>query len=314
MPYGKSVRIFLPDSTVTGIRHAEIVNRTGHTLACPRNRLEELKAWPETSKPGIYFLFEARLGDSKPISYIGESENVADRLLAHDRKKDFWNDAVIFTSKDENLTKSHIKYLESRLEALARSADRYELQNGNTPTLSSLPRAEREAMDELIEDIRLVLGTLGYPILEPLIKAKTDSVATSDISTAVSPISGQELELIFKVHNFVAHGVRTDEGFVLKKGSMASKIDSDSASRKIVKMKGQLAADGRLIDKGDHFLLSEDILMSSPSYAAVLIAGTARSGPQSWFAADGRSLKAIEDAAAELASSPGAAQSAPLFE
>jgi hypothetical protein len=165
MPYGKSVRIFLPDSTVSGIRHAEIVNRTGHTLACPRNRLADLKDWPETSKPGVYFLFEARLGDSKPLAYIGESENVSERLISHDRKKDFWNDVVIFTSKDENLTKSHIKYMESKLEGLAKAADRYELENGNTPTLSSLPRAEREAMNELIEDIRLVLGTLGYPIL-----------------------------------------------------------------------------------------------------------------------------------------------------
>ena len=75
MPYGKSVRIFLPDATVAGIRHAEIVNRTGQTVACPRARLDELKQWPETAKPRIYLLFEARLGDSKPLAYIGESEN-----------------------------------------------------------------------------------------------------------------------------------------------------------------------------------------------------------------------------------------------
>jgi len=106
MPYGKSVRIFLPDATVTGIRHAEIVNRTGQTVACPRARLDELKHWPETAKPGVYFLFEARLGDSKPLAYIGESENVADRLLTHDRKKEFWNDVVVFSSKDDNLTQS----------------------------------------------------------------------------------------------------------------------------------------------------------------------------------------------------------------
>lgn len=108
-------------------------------MACPRARLDELKHWPETVKPGIYFLFEARLGDSKPLFYIGESENVADLLLTQDRKKDFWNDVVVFTSKDENLTKSHIKYLESRLEASVKAADRYELENGNTPTLSCLP-------------------------------------------------------------------------------------------------------------------------------------------------------------------------------
>lgn len=302
MPYGKTVRIFLPDATVAGIRHAEIVNRTSHTLACPRSRLEELKNWPETAKPGVYLLFEARLGDSKPLAYIGESENVAERLLDHDRKKEFWNDVVVFTSKDENLTKSHVKYLESRLERLARSAGRYELENGNKPTASSLPRAEREAMDELIEDIRLVLGTLGYPILEPLVPSRDAALKGESADSANPLVVEAALELTFKVHQLVAHAVRTDEGFVLKRGSMASKTDSDSASRKIVKYKEKLVADGRLSDQGDHYLLNEDVLMSSPSYAAVLIAGTARSGPQSWFADDGRSLKAIEDAAADLAS------------
>ena len=260
----------------------------------PPTRLDELKQWPETAKPGIYFLFEARLGDSKPLAYIGESENVADRLLTHDRKKEFWNDVVVFTSKDENLTKSHIKYLESRLETLAKSADRYELENGNTPTLSSLPRAERDAMDELLEDIRLVLGTLGYPILEPLIQPKIAPSIDNAIST-LGRLANDELS--FTVHKLAARGVRTNEGFVIKKGSTASKTNSDSVSGKIVKMKEQLLADGRLVDVGEHLILSEDILMSSSSYAAALIAGTARSGPQSWFAQNGKSLKDLEDLA-----------------
>lgn len=291
MQFGKSIRIFLPDATVTGIRHAEILNRTGQAIAFPRSRLEELKKWPETVKPGVYFLFEARLGDSKPMAYIGESENVAERLLAHDRKKDFWNEVVIFSNKDDNLSKSHIKYLESRLESLAKTADRYELENGYSPTQSSLSRSERHAMEELLEDIRLFLGTLGYPILEPLIKSNlTDQ---EPVQNSLS--SG---ELTFTVHKLVAKGVQSDEGFVLKKGSTASKTNTDSLNGKLVKLKEQLVADGRLVSESDHFLLSEDILMSSSSYAAALIAGTARSGPQSWYTVDGKSLKELEDQAA----------------
>lgn len=295
MPYGKSVRIFLPDASVSGIRHAEIVNRTGQTVACPRTRLDDLKLhWPETAKPGVYLLFEARLGDTKPLAYIGESENVAERLVNHDRKKEFWNDVVIFTSKDENLTKSHIKYLESRLEELAKIADRYELENGNTPPRSSLPRAERDAMEELLEDLRLVLGTLGYPILEPLIQLKP-AAASGAQNPASTHLSGEELS--FTVHKLCARGEQTDMGFVLKKGSTASKINSDSLNRKIAKLKEQLLADGRLLDKGDHLLLTEDFLMSSSSYAAALIAGTSRSGPQSWFTGSGKSLKEVEETA-----------------
>ena len=294
MPFGKSVRIFLPDAAVTGMRHAEILNRTGQAIACPRSRLEELKNWPEASKPGVYFLFEARLGDSKPSAYIGESENVAERLLQHDRKKEFWNEAVIFSSKDDNLSKAHIKYLESRLESLATLADRYKIENENSPTLSTLPRAEREAMEELLEDIRLVLGTLGYPVLEPLIPKLTPTSPTPTPTPTPAATGG---ELVFTVHKLVAHGVQTDEGFVLKKGSTASKTNSDSLNTRLAKLKEQLISDGRMLDETDHYRLTEDILMSSSSYAAALIAGTARSGPQSWFDANGKSLKELEDMA-----------------
>lgn len=297
MPIGKSIRIYLADSTVAGIRYAELVNWTGQAVACPRNRLGELVAWPETSKPGVYLLFEARLGDAKPQAYIGESENVAERLTTHDRLKEFWNEVVIFTSKDENLTKAHVKYLESTLAEIATQADRYALQNGNTPTESSLPRADRDAMTEFMHNLRMVLGTLGYPILEPLLRRATSVPESQPLASASLAEKSKEIELVFRVNNLVAHGALTDEGFVLKKDSQVSRTNTDSAAPRMVKLKEQLLADGRLRIEGDHLVVAENILISSSSYAAVLVAGTSRSGPQSWIAPDGRTLKSIEDAA-----------------
>jgi hypothetical protein len=245
----------------------------------------------------VYLLFEARLGDSKPLAYIGESENVTERLTTHDRLKEFWNEVVIFTSKDENLTKAHVKFLEATLVGLTRRADRYELENGNTPPESSLPRADRDAMAEFTENIRMVLGTLGYPILEPLLKA-VPPVAEGAISSPQEfAKSFSAVDLTFKVNNLTAHGTLTDEGFVLKKGSQVSRSNTDSAVQRVVKLKEQLVADGRLLPQGDHLVMQEDFLLSSSSYAAVMVAGTSRSGPQSWISSDGRTLKSIEDAA-----------------
>jgi hypothetical protein len=297
MPFGKSIRVFLADSTVSGVRYAELVNWTGQAIACPRNRLGELASWPEASKPGVYVLFEARLGDSKPLAYIGESENVAERLTGHDRAKDFWNEVVIFTSKDENLTKAHVKFLESTLVGLAKRADRYELENGNTPTESSLPRADRDAMAEFVENLRMVLGTLGYPILEPLLRESLPQAMSLLPSTPTA--SKASVELVFRVNNLTAYGATTDEGFVLKQNSQLSRSNTDSAAVKIVSLKEQLLADGRLRPEADHLVLLEDLLVSSSSYAAVMVAGTSRSGPQSWTTADGRTLKAIEDASVQ---------------
>ena len=296
MPTGKSIRIYLADSTVSGIRYAELVNWTGQAIACPRSRLSELGDWPEAGKPGVYMLFEARLGDSKPLAYIGESENVADRLTNHDRKKEFWNEVVVFSSKDENLTKAHVKFLESTLVGLARQADRYELENGNTPSESSLPRADRDAMAEFIENVRMVLGTLGYPILEPLLRQAPAERKTLLVLPQDAQQSRPVIDLVFRVNDLIAYGAVTDEGFVLKKGSYLSKLNTDSAARKIVNLKEQLLDEGRLALQDGRLVLMEDILVSSSSYAAVMVAGTSRSGPQSWLTNDGRTLKSLEDA------------------
>jgi hypothetical protein len=299
MTIGKSIRVYLADSTVTGIRYAELVNWTGQAIACPRSRLGELSSWPEASKTGVYLLFEARLGDSKPLAYIGESENVSERLTSHDRQKEFWNEVVIFTSKDENLTKAHVKFLEFTLVRLAKQADRYQLENGNTPPESGLPRADKDAMAEFVENLRMVLGTVGYPILEPLLKPASVVPEAALAVEGTRPKGKVELELSFKVNNLTAYGILTDEGFVVKKGSQLSRLNTDSAASRIVRLKEQLQAEGKLVPEGDHLALIDDVLVSSSSYAAVMVAGTSRSGPQSWFAADGRSLKAIEDAAVE---------------
>lgn len=294
MAIGKSIRVYLADATVTGIRYAELVNWTGHAIACPRNRLSELTKWSEAAKPGVYFLFESRFGDSKPIAYIGESENVSQRLTSHDRNKEFWNEVIIFTSKDENLTKAHIKFLESALVGLSKQADRYQLENGNNPPESSLPRADRDAMEEFIGNVRMVLGVLGYPILEPILQTKEPKKQEGrhvDEIEVINPIN----ELTFAVNNLTAKGAATDEGFVLKKGSQLSKYNMDSIPGSIVKIKDRLLKDGVLKESDNSLVATEDILLSSSSYAAAIVAGTSRSGPQSWRAANGKTMKQIED-------------------
>jgi len=129
MNFGRTIKIYLSDGTPSGIRHIEIINWSGQAVYCPRSRFAELAKWDEIKRPGVYFLFERQSNDSDNRVYIGESENVIKRLNTHDREKDFWNELVIFTSKDENLTKSHIKYLEARLSALAVQAERYKIEN-----------------------------------------------------------------------------------------------------------------------------------------------------------------------------------------
>lgn len=297
MTIGKSIRIYLSEGTVTGIRYVELVNWTGQAIACPRNRLAELSSWPEAQNPGVYFLFESQAADSKPLAYIGESEEVAKRLTSHDRQKEFWNEVVMFTSKDENLTKAHIKYLESSLVALSGKANRYNLENGNTPPVASLPRADKDAMEEFVGNVRMILPVLGHPILEPLLGERIMPSQTPTPTPETVQLGDIDLlqDLTFSVNNLEARGAVTDEGFVLKARSQVALTSSESMPGKLGRIKQGYIDDGTLTPEQGCYVASRDILFGSSSYAAAIVAGTSRSGPQGWKAKDGRTIKQIED-------------------
>jgi len=287
MNYGRSIRIYLADGTPSGVKHVEIANWSGQAIACQRSRFGELFNWEEAKRPGVYFLFEKQSNESDNKVYIGESENVIKRLVDHDRKKEFWNEVVIFTSKDENLTKSHIKYLESRLVSLSLDADRYKMENSNTPTESNLPRPDRDAMEEFIHNLKILLGTLGHKLLEPA-KAKTDIQIENPKSTV-------GISLSFSLKNIKAAGQVADDGFLLLAGSEISSTTSTSMPGASKLIRDKWIEDGFLKLDGDNYKLAKDVLVSSSSYAAAIVAGTSRSGPQSWIDNSGKTLKYIEE-------------------
>ena len=289
MSFGRKVTIYLADGAPSGIRHVEIANWSGQAIACPRSRLNELKEWHEAQRPGVYFLLEKQTAETGDRAYIGESENVVKRLSQQDKDQDFWNEVIIFTSKDENLTKAHIKYLESRLTYISIAADRYKIENGNTPTESLLPRSDKDAMEEFIHNLRIVLGTLGHRVLEPI--KLVEQVTT--VSHSRPKLS--QFIFSFSIRGLTARGQQTDDGFVLFKGSNVSGKISKSMPGRTVSIREKWITDGTLAKDGENFILTKDSILSSSSYAAVIVAGTSRSGPQSWIDEQGRSLKSVEE-------------------
>lgn len=285
--FGRSIRIYLADGTPSGIRHVEIVNWSGQAIWAPKSRFIELSQWEEVKKPGVYFLFERQSSDTESKVYIGESENVFNRLGDHYKNKDFWNELVVFSSKDENLTKSHIKYLESRLVQIAVDAKRYIVENSNSPTQSTLPRADRDAMEEFVHNMKIILGTLGHKVLEPIKLNEVPVLTNNNTLVGVS--------LTFVIKNLKAIGQITDDGFLLLEGSDISREVAPSIPSNIRSLREKLISDSSIIDNGANLKANKNLLFSSSSAAAALVAGTSRSGPQSWQDNQGKTLKVLEE-------------------
>ena len=131
-------------------------------------KLDQLLQRDELDKTGIYILTGTDLSGS-PRAYIGEAEAIRDRLKQH-KSKEFWISAIVFVSKDENLTKAHVRYLESRLLTEATQAGRFTLEQ-NQAGGSKLPESDRADMEVFLSRIQQLLPVLGSDLLIPIAKA-----------------------------------------------------------------------------------------------------------------------------------------------
>lgn len=293
MELGRTIKIYLDNGSVTGIKHSEIVNWSGQAMSSPRNLVKRLKDWTEAQRPGVYFLFGLDEKGNESV-YIGESENVFERLIQHvaDPKKDFWDEVVFFTSKDENLTKAHVKFLESKLTLLAINANRYNVLNSNNPQQSKLPRGDRDAMEEFINNIRILIGAMSHKVLEPINKqqfnGETESTNMNDTQTSNN-------ELFLNINKINAKAILTDEGIVVKEGSEAFPKERDSLGLSYKNLRSKLLEESVLITNEDKLLFTKDYLFPSPSQAAAIIVGYSINGRHAWCLTDGTTLKEYEE-------------------
>ena len=161
-----TIKLFLPRGDAKSLRTAEISNWTGKAVAAPRTELDDLLAREELEKAGVYILIGTDPQTNGPRAYIGEAEVIRDRLKQH-KTKEFWISAIVFVSKDENLTKAHVRYLESRLLVEASQIGRFALEQ-NQAGGSRLPESDREDMEVFLARIRQLLPVLGSDLLAPI--------------------------------------------------------------------------------------------------------------------------------------------------
>ena len=165
---GRSVRLFLVDGTASGLTTAEIMNWTGHVLTGSRSGLPVFLKRPELDRTGIYFLTGPDPEDPDVLQlYVGESDNVRKRLVQHNknRNKDFWERTCVVTSKDQNITKAHARYLEARLIAIANAVGTATVVNGSAAPPVPLPEADASDMEFFVDQLQLIFPVLGLDFL-----------------------------------------------------------------------------------------------------------------------------------------------------
>ena len=278
-----TIKLFLPFGDPRRLRTAEISNWSGKAVAAPRTDLDELLKREELQGAGVYVLTGTDPETGKTKAYVGEAEVIRDRIRQHS-SKDFWVTALVFVSKDENLTKSHIRYLEGRIISEAKDIGRALMANSQASG-ARLPESDREDMDVFLSRIRQLLPILGSDILSPRASPK--------------PQTSSKSVLLCEIKGLRASGKRTAEGFVVFSGSQAALKERPSARTRhawVVSLRDRLLAEGQLERRPEYLLFREDVEFSSPSAAAAVVHGGGANGLVAWKTQEGRTLKSLESA------------------
>ncbi|MGJ1286131.1 GIY-YIG nuclease family protein [Sphingobacterium spiritivorum] len=278
--FGKTIRLFLVDGTTNGLTTAELSNWTGIGVKVPRIKIREYSNRAEFQKPGVYILI-GKGENNEDAAYIGEAEVIANRLFQQIAEKDFWNEAIFFSSKDKYLNKASIKYLENRLHELALKAGRYTI-NQNTPTRSELSEAEQAELEEFLSHAKVLTATLGHKLFEALEETVEDNQVQNQIFYCKNGAGAN------------SKGSPSTEGFIVYKDSLFIIPEQPSLADGIRLERQKMLNDGTLKIEGAFYQLTKDYVFTSPSRAAAATLARSASGPLEWKTEGGIQLKSFE--------------------
>lgn len=282
MAYGKSIELFLVNGTADSLIIAELSNWNGKAIKIPRIEVSSCNR-EDITQAGVYFLF-CKEDDGSDSVYIGEAENVKERLVQHlrdyqsEKETYYWSTAVVFIGRD--LNKALIRYLENRFVEIARASKRYFVLTKNTYRNTVMKESQVAVMEEFVDNVKILINALGYKVLEPLVQNNSSNSTVDD-------------EMLFISSGSVnAKGRVTTEGFVVYEGStLDSKGSVNSLSNGMKNLRQKLIES----DKVQNHVIKENILFSSSSAAASFVLGYSVSGPQRWKTKDGKTLKELEE-------------------
>lgn len=277
---GRSLELYYIDGRPDGMLTAELFNWTGHVLMAPRTQIANALRRSEAGYAGVYILMGEQ--DGEPLAYVGEGEDISARIKAHDVKKEWWTEAVLITAAANKLNKAHVRYLESRLIAIAKDIGRVPLENGVSPACPVLSEADIAKMEAFLENIFVVLPAVR---VDMFIQRARPAFAPSPKLPSAAPdilddMGGERFKLELKREQFTAEAALTTAGeFVVLAGSQARPIKGSSPYTDLY---NELLRASVIVPDGTGLRFAQSYVFKSPSAAASVALGRSTNGPTAW--------------------------------
>ena len=272
----QSFEVNFVDGLATGLWVVESEFCVVGALKAPRLRLKEVLQRDESSGPGVYILADG----GKEQAYIGETNELENRIKTHNRKLDWWEEMlwITATSGKFQLGTDRRRYIESCL--VNQVPDREILKN----IQAQMPRLQLSAQDKERIDKEVVgpicdmlLPMMGFDFILP----PTQTPPQSDCP---------EFEVYPLTEGIQAFAKFVDGKWIVQKGSQARKdwkggVRGDRiVEGSYYKLYQDLIKQEILVlhKDGKHRIFAKDYEFNSSSAAAAVIYGRQAAGPRNW--------------------------------
>lgn len=311
MSYGKSITVYLMDGESSQRYQVTLDNWNIKAYKIPVGLVAASNSLDSIHTAGVYFLFGYVEGQKSV--YVGEAEDVYRRLTQHIPEKDgyIWDNAVVFIASEIGvLDKARVKYLENRFYNIIKDANSYRLLNRNEPTKSTITKYSEDAMEVVIDNIKLIIPVLGYTPFKNRISESVAAIKNNSNSRdtpfenliSESEFSSENEEIFyikntklqakcrFNLDIYMFNSDNPQSGlmpFTLLKGSQISNVKS--SLRKSLKQLRQECIDSNVIKDG---ILQKDLrCFDSASYVAGFVLGRSSNGSIELRTNDGQTFK-----------------------
>lgn len=267
----------LLDKTLEGARIIDM----GSTKSCecfvlPREKVAEIaKKQPHLQRYGFYILL-GRDKSMRQVAYVGQTNDFTNRVNDHKQKKDFWDTALVFVSKSDEIYPSEALYLEYLGWKAATEAGNFIIDNTKDINKPPLSEDKQNEMELFFEDIQFLTRFYGCKVFD-----KPEKVPELELSI--------DFKMYLPKYGMLAFMkfYRESKRYVIVAGSTIVGETFQSCPKGIAEFRKQVMANKKLAQKdGDLYITLQDIEIpetsSSPSGAASFCAGTSYQGTEAW--------------------------------
>ena len=284
------IEINMRDGDPNGIRVASMAMSPIRAFAFRKSQYRQVRKdypWID-DRTGVYMLIgPERNNNHKLTAYIGESENVGERLYGHIPGNRYqnrnWVDTVLLASNDDMLTDAHGRYVESQLIRSVPKSSRWHLMNTKVPSKNAgnLRASDRSIMDQFLLQAKTLVGCLGWDLFRNFYDLTQQNVSEDQEGRVIqSPDTPK----------FIAQGkghcaemlIDTSGNFVVLKGSRARIIETDSFQEAYRKIRKSFLKDGTFKERDGAYVLTKNCSFTSVSTAARIVKGMSATGNSAW--------------------------------